>query len=148
MLPPQPGAAGYCAPPPAPPPAEQAKGAGATHGGGGGEGRGGSLASPSPAPPASSADAAVHAPSNVQDLEIALPDTVAYVVSPHDVVVARSRSVDDRVGWLLGQEMLSEAFELAVRHSSSLIEHKLIDLTELQLGAMIAQRRSEPRTFP
>ena len=46
------------------------------------------------------------------------PDLTAYVLSPKDVVAARSRDWDDRVSWLLQRRRYQDALQLARRQQA------------------------------
>lgn len=83
-------------------------------------------------------------PSVVDDADAAamLPELTAYVVSPRDVIVARSRDWDDRVGWLLERKRTAEALSLATRHADRLREHRVIDIAELQIGALLSSGKA------
>ena len=65
------------------------------------------------------------------------PDLTAYVLSPKDVVAARSRDWDDRVSWLLQRRRYQDALQLARRQQAHLVRHKVLDVAELLLGHLL-----------
>jgi hypothetical protein len=60
--------------------------------------------------------------------ESLLPETTAYIVSPRDIIVARSRDWDDRVGWLLERGKVEAALSVATRHEAELKAHKVLEI--------------------
>ena len=70
------------------------------------------------------------------------PELTAYVLSPHDVVVARSRDWDDRIGWLLARGRVDRALELAVRVEGQLRQHRLLDIVEVRARATKPRRET------
>ena len=60
--------------------------------------------------------------------ETLLPETTAYIVSPRDIIVARSRDWDDRVGWLLERGKVEAALSVATRHEAELKAHKVLEI--------------------
>ena len=87
---------------------------------------------------AGNSDMAGHSAEDDMIASARLPELTAYIVSPRDVIVARSRDWDDRVGWLLERQRLSEALALATRHADRLHEHRVQDIAELQIGALLS----------
>jgi len=69
------------------------------------------------------------------------PDLTAYVLSPKDVVAARSRDWDDRVSWLLQRRRYQDALQLARRQQAHLVRHKVLDVAELLLGHLLHDER-------
>jgi hypothetical protein len=67
-------------------------------------------------------------------------ESLFYVVSPHDVVVAKPRDLDDHVSWLLERKMYEPALRLAEENSMHLKEHKLIDIGEKYIEHLIQLR--------
>ena len=78
------------------------------------------------------------------------PDLTAYVMSPKDIVAARSRDWDDRLSWLLQRNLFQEALALARRHHAHLVRHRLADVAELYLAHMLhCQKEAQvPPTLP
>ena len=66
------------------------------------------------------------------------PELTAYIVSPTDIVIARSRDWDDRLSWLLQRAQYEEAVALARRQQGALHRHRLADVAQLHLGDLLA----------
>ena len=66
-----------------------------------------------------------------------LPETTAYIVSPRDIVVARSRNWDDRVGWLLARGKVEAALGMATAHAAELKAHRVMDIAEVHIGSLL-----------
>ena len=54
-----------------------------------------------------------------------------YVVSPKDIVVAKPRDLDDHISWLLQNERYPEALEAARGNERHIRSHKLIAIGEV-----------------
>ena len=61
----------------------------------------------------------------------------AYVVAPHDIVVARSFSWDDRIAWLLSSGRFELALTLASRHTASLSRHTPLAIAEQYAASLL-----------
>ena len=61
----------------------------------------------------------------------------AYVVAPHDIVVARSFSWDDRIAWLLSLGRFELALTLASRHTASLSRHTPLAIAEQYAASLL-----------
>ena len=59
------------------------------------------------------------------------------------VVVARARDWDDHINWFLERGDTAEALRLAVRHAPALREHRVVDLAELEIGALLRAGRAQ-----
>jgi len=73
----------------------------------------------------------------VDAAERLLPETAAYIVSPRDIVIARTRDWDDRVGWLLARGKVEAALQMATRHASELTAHQVMDIAEVHIGGLL-----------
>ena len=83
--------------------------------------------------------AAAAAAAGGDDEALALPpELTAYIVSPTDIVIARSRDWDDRLSWLLQRAQYEEAVALARRQQGALHRHRLADVAQLHLGDLLA----------
>ena len=51
--------------------------------------------------------------------------------------------MDDGVSWLLEQGKIEEALALGTRHEARLRVHKLVDLAELRIGALLQEGKAE-----
>ena len=68
------------------------------------------------------------------------PDLTAYIMSPKDIVAARSRDWDDRLSWLLQRHQFRDALALARRQQAHLVRHKLADVAELYLAHLLHEQ--------
>jgi hypothetical protein len=80
------------------------------------------------APAGAAAVAAGVAPAEAEEA----PELTAYVLCPHDLVVARSLDVDDRMAWYLKHGRFEQATAFATQWRSRLVRHKLVDVAEAQ----------------
>ncbi len=65
-------------------------------------------------------------------------DSLFYILSPKDIVVARSRDTDDHISWLLARARYAQALALAQAHKQSLRVHKLLDVGERYLKWLVS----------
>jgi len=68
----------------------------------------------------------------------------AYVVAPHDIVVARSFSWDDRIAWLLSSGRCELALTLASRHTASLSRHTPLAIAEQYAASLLEAPHAAP----
>ena len=66
-----------------------------------------------------------------------------YIVSPRDIVVAKSRDMDDHISWLLERRRFGQAVEEAEQHIDQLKRHRLQDIGERYLGQLTEAREFE-----
>lgn len=52
-----------------------------------------------------------------------LTDTCFYIMSPHDIILARPRTLDDRIDWLVSKDKVLEALEAAESDPGTSITH-------------------------
>jgi len=65
-------------------------------------------------------------------------DTLFFIVSPHDIVVARPRSLDDRVAWLIDQGEFERALLLA--DDALMVDHRTVDIGEQYVEHLLSVR--------
>ncbi|EOD17489.1 vacuolar protein sorting 41 [Emiliania huxleyi CCMP1516] len=73
-----------------------------------------------------------------------LSEMTAYVVAPHDIVVARSFSWDDRIAWLLSSGRFELALTLASRHTASLSRHTPLAIAEQYAASLLEAPHAAP----
>jgi len=80
---------------------------------------------------------------NVRDYQLhhLMGESLFYVVSPHDIVMAKPCDLDDHITWLLDREKYSEALEAAERNEELLKTHKLLDIGERYLNYLISHAK-------
>eukprot|EP01128_Nolandella_sp_AFSM9_P007906 TRINITY_DN448_c2_g1_i1.p1 TRINITY_DN448_c2_g1~~TRINITY_DN448_c2_g1_i1.p1 ORF type:complete len:900 (+),score=188.05 TRINITY_DN448_c2_g1_i1:24-2702(+) len=61
-------------------------------------------------------------------LDFSSQDSLYYIVSPHDVVVAKPRDLDDRISWLLERAKYEDALMAATGHENELYKHNLTNI--------------------
>eukprot|EP01119_Soliformovum_irregulare_P019120 TRINITY_DN5998_c0_g1_i1.p1 TRINITY_DN5998_c0_g1~~TRINITY_DN5998_c0_g1_i1.p1 ORF type:complete len:882 (+),score=254.78 TRINITY_DN5998_c0_g1_i1:60-2705(+) len=66
-------------------------------------------------------------------------DSLFYVVSPRDIVVARPRDLDDHISWLMDKKRYEEALRAAEANEAQLREHKLTEIGEKYLEYLLGQ---------
>ena len=76
------------------------------------------------------------------------PDLTAYVLSPKDVVAARSRDWDDRVSWLLQRRRYQDALQLARRQQALTLTLTLTRTLTLTLTPCSSRGESRPQCRP
>ena len=64
-------------------------------------------------------------------------ESLFYVVSPRDVVVAKPRDLDDHITWLLENERYEEALNEASDNIAHIHSHNLIDIGERYLTHLV-----------
>eukprot|EP01117_Protostelium_nocturnum_P020637 TRINITY_DN938_c0_g2_i1.p1 TRINITY_DN938_c0_g2~~TRINITY_DN938_c0_g2_i1.p1 ORF type:complete len:911 (-),score=318.10 TRINITY_DN938_c0_g2_i1:20-2752(-) len=70
-------------------------------------------------------------------------ESMFYVVSPRDIVVARPRDLDDHITWLLERKRYETAIRVAESNESHLKEHKLVDIGEKYIEDLIVSEQYE-----
>ncbi len=70
-------------------------------------------------------------------------ESLFYIVSPKDIVVARSRDVDDHITWLLQRSRFEDALIAAQQNRNSLRVHKLLDVGEQFLKFLLSRGEYE-----
>jgi hypothetical protein len=66
-------------------------------------------------------------------------DALYYIVSPHDIVMARPRDADDHVAWLLARGLYERAVAAAEEHKESLKQHKFNDVAGQYLDSLFEE---------
>lgn len=71
--------------------------------------------------------------TNDYRLDALFEEGIFYVVSPHDIVVAKPCDLDDKIGWLLQRERYEEALAAAEAQSAFLKTHQLSEIGQKYL---------------
>lgn len=64
-------------------------------------------------------------------------ESLYYVVSPRDIVVAKPRDLDDHISWLLENEKYKEALDEACANVAHIHTHNLVDIGERYLTHLL-----------
>ncbi|PRP83024.1 RING zinc finger-containing protein [Planoprotostelium fungivorum] len=70
-------------------------------------------------------------------------ESLFYVVSPRDIVVARPRDLDDHVAWLMERKRYEAALRVAEQSEALLRVHKLVDIGEKYIDELLTSNQSE-----
>lgn len=68
-------------------------------------------------------------------------ESLFYVVSPRDVVVAKPRDLDDHISWLLDNKRYAEALKEATENIDHMNTHNLIDIGERYLTHLVENNK-------
>lgn len=72
-------------------------------------------------------------------LDFSPQENIYYIVSPHDIVVAKPRDLDDRIQWLLERGKYEEALTAATGHENELTKHNLTNIGGQYLEHLLAE---------
>ncbi|PRP85869.1 vacuolar protein sorting-associated protein [Planoprotostelium fungivorum] len=70
-------------------------------------------------------------------------ESMYYVVSPRDIVVARPRDLDDHVAWLMERKKYEAALRVARQSEALLNVHKLVDIAGKYIQELITEKQPE-----
>eukprot|EP00794_Sanderia_malayensis_P011371 gene11371-12556_t len=68
-------------------------------------------------------------------------ESLFYIVSPKDIVLARPRDMDDHIAWLMERDYFEEALDEAVKHQHLLRIHNVLDIGKAYLNCLIESRK-------
>ena len=76
-------------------------------------------------------------------LDYMTTESLFYVVSPRDIVVAKPRDLDDHITWLLQNEKYEEALNQATTNQAHIHTHNLVDIGERYLTFLVDSKEVE-----
>ena len=79
--------------------------------------------------------------SNNYCLENVQEESLFYIVSPKDIVLARPRDLDDHISWLMERDMFEEALADAVKHENLLKIHNVLTIWKKYMNNLIAAKK-------
>jgi len=75
-------------------------------------------------------------------------ESMFYITSPKDIVVAMPRTVDDRIKWMMARKRFKEALELAEGHKDDLKKHSVHDVGERYLKHILLEDKNSWNIIP
>jgi len=75
-------------------------------------------------------------------------ESMFYITSPKDIVVAMPRTVDDRIKWMMTRNRFKEALELAEMHREDLKKHSVHDVGERYLKHILLEDKDSWDLIP
>ena len=79
--------------------------------------------------------------SNNYCLENVQEESLFYIVSPKDIVLARPRDLDDHVSWLMERDMFEEALADALKHENLLKTHNVLTIWKKYMNNLIIAKK-------
>jgi len=79
--------------------------------------------------------------SNNYSLENVQEESLFYIVSPKDIVLARPRDLDDHISWLMERDMFEEALADALKHEASLKTHSVLKIWRKYMNSLISAKK-------
>jgi len=79
-----------------------------------------------------------HYVSNNYKLGYMPQESLFYIVSPRDIVVARPRDLDDHISWLIERRRYEEALQAAEANEAQLKDHKLSAIGEMYIEYLMS----------
>eukprot|EP00112_Aurelia_sp_Birch-Aquarium-sp1_P017987 Seg4227.1 transcript_id=Seg4227.1/GoldUCD/mRNA.D3Y31 product="Vacuolar protein sorting-associated protein 41" protein_id=Seg4227.1/GoldUCD/D3Y31 len=79
--------------------------------------------------------------SNNYFLENVQEESLFYIVSPKDIVLARPRDMDDHITWLMERDMFEEALADAVKHEHLLKTHNVLRIWKQYMNNLIEAKK-------
>lgn len=74
-------------------------------------------------------------------LENVQEESLFYIVSPKDIVLARPRDLDDHISWLMERDMFEEALSNALKHEALLKTHKVLTIWKKYMNNLIGTKK-------
>ncbi|XP_055277135.1 vacuolar protein sorting-associated protein 41 homolog isoform X2 [Moschus berezovskii] len=78
-------------------------------------------------------------PSRYVEIEYSEGESLFYIVSPRDVVVAKERDQDDHIDWLLEKKKYEEALMAAEISQKNIKRHKILDIGLAYINHLVAK---------
>ncbi|XP_065056613.1 vacuolar protein sorting-associated protein 41 homolog [Rhopilema esculentum] len=79
--------------------------------------------------------------SNNYFLENVQEESLFYIVSPKDIVLAKPRDMDDHISWLMERDMFEEALADALKHESMLKTHNVLKIWKKYMNSLINSKK-------
>eukprot|EP01130_Rhizamoeba_saxonica_P017976 TRINITY_DN8871_c0_g1_i1.p1 TRINITY_DN8871_c0_g1~~TRINITY_DN8871_c0_g1_i1.p1 ORF type:complete len:860 (+),score=172.89 TRINITY_DN8871_c0_g1_i1:30-2609(+) len=68
-------------------------------------------------------------------------ESLFYIVSPGDIVMAKPRDIDDRISWLLQRDRYDLALEEAELHEKEIVKHRLSEIGQKYLAYLLGNHK-------